>query len=357
LFTICAGLDGSPHLAQTSANWSALGLPQILAGESSLLPDPLRTVWPEIGTTSSDQPRLSDLLRFAAEHARSEWLLLLAPDTLLTPSLRAALSQLCRPGSPRRVVVGRVWYGVDHSVDPLAAIEQGAVLDPPQRFGWMLLPRGALVAAPPDLGCAPHQAASWLTDGARQLGWPILDATAAAPALRLGSAEVDGPWPTPVPPTAVVRPHQPGAPQLSLLLAAPEAELERCRQQLLPAPSLPWELIARPAESSDGPGAMAVAWTSALAAARGELAWPITAALPSLALLPVVLRSFELPAVDLLQLGIDPAPGAVVAPTAWWKRLGGWSEAASGADAMAAAVRLARERGACLSQLPFNPVA
>jgi len=353
LFTICAGLNGSRHLAQVSASWLAQGVPQLLAGEAELPSDPQRSLWPEIGTTSSDQPCLRDLLRYAADHLSGDWLLLLSPDTLLTPSLLQTLQQLSRPGSPRRVVVGRAWRTGGAVADPLAAIAEEAVLDPPQRIGWVLLPRGMLLAAPPDLSCAPAQAAPWLMAACKPLGWPILDATAAAPALCLSPAEADGP--AAPQPTGVVRPHQPGAPQLSLLLAAPEAQWDRCRELLLPAASLPWELIARPADPADGPGAMAVAWNSALGAAKGELAWPITAAIPALALLPVVLRSFELPAVELLQLGALAGPGSLVAPTDWWKRLGGWSEACGAADAMARAQRQAMQRGACLHQLPFSP--
>lgn len=358
--TLCAGLRGCLHLPQASANWSALALPQILAGESDLAPDPLRMLWPEIATTSSDAPRLDELLRYAAGHASSDWLLLIAPDTLLTPSLQQTLEQLCRPGSPKRVVLGRAWHlpegALADSTAPGALwdlIERRGVLDPPQHISWVLIPRGDLLAAPPQLSCEPAEAAPWLLGCAEQLGWPILDATAAAPALRLGGARASA---AALPqPTAVVRPHQPGSPLLSLLLAAPEAELKRLQAQLLPASSLPWELIARPANPADGAGAVAAAWSSALAVARGELAWPITHTPPPLALLPVVLRSFEQPGLELLQLGPLPNPGAVVAPSAWWRLLGAWGDSLSAADAMAQSVQQALIRGACLRELPFRP--
>jgi nucleotide-binding universal stress UspA family protein len=361
--TICAGLSGSRHLHQTVHNWSAAGLPQILAGESDLPPEALRTLWPEIATTAGDAPRLDELLRYAERHASSDWLLLIGSDTLLSRALLDNLSQLCRPGSPRRLVIGRAWRehadarsNASTAQDPDSLwdrIESEGVLDSPEQIGWVLLPRGALLAAPPELSSEPAKAAPWLIRCAQQLGWPVLDATAAAPALRLG-----GPVPAvePMPqPTAVVRPHQPAAPLLSLLLAAPEAELERLQAQLLPAASLPWEVIARPAEPADGVGGVAAAWTSGLAVARGELAWPITEAALPLALLPVVLRSFEQPGQELLQLGPTPGPGALVAPTTWWRLLGAWRDDLPPAEAMAAALQQALARGACLRQLPFRP--
>lgn len=338
-------------------------MPQILAGESDLKPDALRTIWPEIATTASDAPRLDELLRYAERYASSNWLLLIGPDTLLSRPLLDSFSQLCRPGSPRRLVVGRAWRqredaqsNASTAQDPDSLwdwIEAEGVLDAPEQIGWVLLPRGALLAAPPELSCEPAEAAPWLIRCAHQLGWPVLDATAAAPALRLGEP-VPAVDPMP-PPTAVVRPHQPEAPLLSLLLAAPEAELERLQAQLCPAVSLPWEVIARPAEPADGAGAVAAAWTSALAVARGELAWPITEAAPPLALLPVVLRSFEQPGLELLQLGPAPGPGALVAPTAWWRLLGAWRDDLPPAEALALALQQARSRGACLRQLPFSP--
>ena len=362
--TICAGLNSSHYLHQVVPNWSAAGLPQILAGECDLSPDALRTVWPEIATTAGDAPRLDELLRYSARHARSDWLLLIGPDTLLSRPLLDTLTQLCRPGSPRRLVLGRAWR---KRVDALAnastpqdpdslwnRIEAEGVLDGPGQIGWMLLPRGVLLAAPSELSAEPAQAAPWLIGCARQLGWPVLDATAAAPALRLGEPALRLVDPMPQP-TAVVRPHQPAAPLLSLLLAASEADLERLQDQLLPAVSLPWEVIARPAEPADGPGDVAAAWSSALAVARGELAWPIAEASPPLALLPVVLRSFEQPGVELLQLGPMPGPGALVAPTAWWRLLGAWRDDLPPAEAMAAARQQALARGARLRQLPFRP--
>ena len=363
LLTLCAGLSGSRHLHQAVHNWSAAGLPQILAGESDLPPDALRTLWPEIATTAGDAPRLDELLRYAERHATSNWLLLIGPDTLLSRPLLDTLSQLCRPGSPRRLVIGRAWReradarpNASPPQDPDSLwdwIEADGVLDGPDQIGWVLLPRGSLLAAPAELSCEPAEAAPWLIRCARQLGWPVLDATAAAPALRLGEPV---PAVDPMPqPTAVVRPHQPAAPLLSLLLAAPEAELEHLQAQLLPAASLPWEVIARPAEPADGVGAVAAAWTSALAVARGELAWPITEAAPPLALLPVVLRSFEQPGLELLQLGPTLGPGALVAPTAWWRLLDSWRDDLPPAEAMARVLRQAQGRGACLQPLPFSP--
>jgi hypothetical protein len=364
--TLCSGLSGWLHLPQASTNWSALALPQILAGECDLEPDPLRTLWAEIATTSGDEPRLDELLRYAASHASSDWLLLIPPHILLTPALLQTLEQLCRASSPKRLVLGRAWHlpqaelAASTPPDELwPLIERHGVLDPPQHISWLLIPRGDLLAAPPQLSCDPAEAAPWLLRCVEQLGWPILDATAAAPALRLGGATGLGgvrPLSAPLPqPSAVVRPHQPGSPQLSLLMAAPEAELERLQEQLLPAPSLPWELIARPVNPADGPGAVAAAWSSALAVARGELAWPMVATPPPLALLPVVLRSFEQPGLELLQLGPIPQPGAVVAPSAWWRLIGGWGDSLLAADAMAQAVQQAMSRGACLHEIPFRP--
>jgi len=147
--------------------------------------------------------------------------------------------------------------------------------------------------------------------------------------------------------------------------AAPDAELARFSTALRPAPSLPWEVIARPAEARDPIGAVAAAWNSALAVAEADLVWPITEP-PPLALLPVLLRRLDQAALDLLQLAWQlgdqtmplrqdwhQEPGCLVLQTAWLRRVGGLPEGRSASQALLAVRRAAEERGAACSALPL----
>ena len=80
-FTLCIGSSGRSN-RDAAANWQALGLEQLVFGESGLPPTPLRRVLPEVRTTALDQPCLADALAQAAELASHPWLLLLDGDAL-----------------------------------------------------------------------------------------------------------------------------------------------------------------------------------------------------------------------------------------------------------------------------------
>lgn len=375
--SLAARLQGLQHLTQAAANWDALGLEQLLVGEADLPAQPWRQLVTDVITTQRDEPCLAELLRIAAKRARTDWLLLVSPYALLSPTLVVNLSQLCRPSSPLRVVVGRAWRLPESTFNNFASaapealdqmIDAIATLDVGDSTAWALLPRNVLEAAPAELGCNPAEAVPWLLRCAEQLGWPVLEATAAAPLACLAVRAHGGL--VPPPPQAavngVVLPHRPGAPRLSLLLAAPEAELGALQHALRPAEALPWEVIARPAEPSDGEGATAAAWNSALEMAQGALAWPITATLPPLALIPAVLRSFDRQPVDVLQLSwplgrltMPPQqpwhqePGCLVTHTAWIRRLGGFDSLQSAGRALLQLRQQAERRGARCQGLPL----
>lgn len=361
-FSLCAGLGAtdSTALKRAAQNWDDLKLEQILVGETNLLPHPQRKIRAEVSCTGRDEPALIELLRLAAQLASEEWLLLVPADALLTPSLVENLRQLCRPGSQRRLVIGRAWLLPEAEISPGDQLEQRqnryGLLDPPGSVSWLLLPRGALLAAPAELSCRPADAAGWLTNTAQQLGWPVLDATAAAPLLRPATRSAIQPQTLTARSQAsgVVLPHRPGAPLLSLLLAAPQAQLNSLAAALRPCSSLPWEVVARPAETAGPTGELAAAWNSGLEACQAAIAWPISANLPPLALLPVLLRCFELPAVELVQLGLWPRPGGLVIQSAWLRRLGGLSEHGSAAQALDALKQKAQKRGANCLQLPLT---
>jgi hypothetical protein len=384
-FSLCIGSSGRSNL-DAAANWQALGLEQLVFGESALPPTPLRQLLPEVRTNAFDQPCLADGLAQAAEHATHPWLLLLDGDAQLTPAMVSNLEQLCRPGQPRQLVVGRAWRLPPARLsDPLLALDDerlnqaiaaDGVLDPPEQPCWLLLPRGCFSQIPQALGCRPQQVVPHLASLARQLGWPVLEATAAAPVLLPTSSEAPSAAPQPDwrscrEATGVVLPYSPGSPRFSLLLAAPEAQLPALVQRLQPAPSLPWEVIARPdLGAAAGPGSTAAAWNSALADARGDLVWPLQAELPPLALLPALLRCFETPVVDLVHLPIslgghtlaDPAadrlqPGCLAVQRLWFERLGGLDERLPAAQSLRQFLAKALQRGAHAQSLPLPALA
>jgi hypothetical protein len=356
-------------LNTAGANWDSLGLPQLLVGECDWHEHGSRVLVPDVATTVHDDPCLRELLQAAALRLDHDWLLLLGPDVAVSPEGLHALRQLCRPGTPARLVIGRAWRLAEPPGDDLmAAIEAEGCLDPPERLAWALLPRDRLLAAPAELGCSPEQAIPWLIAMATALGWPVLEATAAVMVARpvAPAAPLKLPQRSVSAATAVVLPHRPGDPLLSLLLAAPEAALDQIQQQLLPTLALPWEVIARPAEPADGPGAISAAWASGLQVARGALAWPITQA-PPLALIPAVLRCFDAPGVDLLQLAwqmgsqlmpaVDPLlqePGCLVGQSPWFRRAGGFADGLSAPGALLQVRQRARRRGALCRSLPLS---
>ena len=361
-----------------AANWQAFGLQQLVFGDTGLIPTPQRQLLPEVRTTSRDEPCLGPMLAEAAGLTTASWLLLLPADARLTPAALRNLAQLIRPGVPRQLVIGRAWrLPPERLADPAIGLDQAAVeaaigaagqLDPPTLFSWALLPKGACLNAPAEIGASLDQALPWLQQQARLLGWPVLEASSAIPLLRPVAATRTPPHPAPLC-SGVVLPHEPGAPRLSLLLAAPASHHERLIAALQPAPSLPWEVIARPDEADAAGASTAAAWNSALRDARGDLVWPLSSRLPALALLPVVLRAFDQPWVDLLQFAWSlggqhlPAarsqslePGCLVVHRAWCERLGGFNEALAAAVALEAFRERAIGRGAAYRAMPLEAI-
>jgi hypothetical protein len=387
LFTLCCGAAGT-GIELAATNWQNLGLDQLIVGETSLAPVSGRQLIAEVATTLEDKPCLGPLLGEAASRSQASWLLLLPPDACLTPGAIHNLEQLCRPGRPRQLVIGRSWRlpaptlsDPSLCLDPKrfdASIAAAGHLDSPAQPSWVLLPAGCFSHAPPSLACTPEAAIPWLVQQARWLGWPVLEASSAIPVVRPRQFQTresqardphGGPAGAPLC-TGVVLPYAADAPKLSLLVAAPEDQLAQLQAALCPAPSLPWEVIARPDWTGQGPGSLAAAWNSALADARGELVWPLAAVLPPLALIPVLLRCFDAPWVDLVQLAsrlgdqhwpaTDPsrvAPGCLVAQRTWIERLGGFDEHLPSHRILQQFRQRAQARGASLRHLPLEAIS
>ena len=374
---VCTGLaaGGQPLAAD---HWQALGIPHLLLGESNLPPAPGRQQLPDVAYTPSDWPSLLAALRAAAQHSQRPWVLLLASDAWLSPAALKNLPQLLRAQGASQLVVGRSWrLPLETLREPLLLREQASLdeaiakagsLDPPQQISWILLPRGCFLHAPPDLACDPQAAAPWLMEQARQLGWAVREASAAIPVLcPQGATLTDGPSAELPPCNQVVLPYEAGRPRLSLLLAAPAERAEQLAAELRPAPSLPWEVIARPTSSADGTGHIAAAWNSALAAAQGDLIWPLMHHRPPLALLPVLLRAFDAPWVDFLQLAwslggqhhsawdaLRLEPGSLLGQSSWFRRSGGFDETLEAAPALQALQRKAKALGALVQALDLE---
>jgi hypothetical protein len=334
----------------------------------------------EVPHTPQDEPCLRAILSAAADLTTVPWLLLVAADAHLTPTAFHSLSQLARRDQPRQLVIGRAWRLPQRRFSETTipheqaywdqAIAAEGRLDPPTHFSWALLPRAALLHAPMGLGSSLDQAVPWLVDQARALGWPVLEASSAIPLLRPECSGRQRPdttqagWPDC---TGVVLPYAAGTPRLSVLVAAPQSELETIVGQLHPAASLPWEVIARPDLPDRGPGSTAAAWNSALAEARGDLVWPMASHRPALAYLPLVLRVFDAPWVDLAQFAwrlgqhhypADDAhrvePGCLLGQRTWLKRLGGFDESLDARRAMHDLKQRALERGAAIRSVPLE---
>lgn len=378
-FVICSGSTGlSVELAE---QWNRLDLPLLIAGETALSASPKRTVIQELGTTSRDQPRLGELLRRASQLSSAPWLLLVHPQLHLGPLALQRLQQLCRPDTPRRLVLGRAWRLPAACFEQLpmdpSAREQvietllcgQARLDPPEQCSWVLLPRDCLQQLPAELSCCPVQAAPWLAGRAQWLGWPVLEATPAITTVRPETddqAEVDqgsAPWSCREA-SGVVLPNRAGMPRLSLLVAAPEEQCQRVREALSRDAPLPWEVVMEPlrAEEARDPWR---GWSRALERAQGDLIWPLAGVAPPLPLVTAVLRAFERPVVDLLQLsariggqnqvlapGRRPAPGCLVLQAAWLRRLGGFPGDGPGSG-LARLLQQAELRGGRCLQLPL----
>jgi hypothetical protein len=372
--------------------WDRLEVPQLIAGETALQAGVRRTLIHELGTTSNDLPRLGDLLKRAGQISPAPWLLLIDPEIRLGASAIQNLHQLCRADAPRQLVVGRAWRlpqpvvqdlpreprALDQIVEDLLC-QQGR-RDPPELCSWVLLPRACLCRAPEELSCSPIEAVPWLASQARRLGWPVLDASAAVTAVRPESAVQTSLtpsiaqdevmiWRSCRQATGAVLPRRPGAPRLSLLIAAPPDRLPHLQQKLDHDAPLPWNVVVEAIRPDEGHDPIP-AWARELPRATGDLIWPLGSHTPPLPLLASVLRAFERPTVDLVQLSPSfgstatvappqrwPAAGCLVFQADWLRRLGGFS-AVSGlggaAPALGDLLWRAERRGASCLKLPLG---
>jgi hypothetical protein len=338
---------------------------------------------PDVNTARDDWPCLEDVLRQASLRSSEDWLLLLTAETLPSAALLAALQGFLATHPGPLLVLGRAWrVSVERwralcSLGARAeqenafgqALREEGVLDPPGEVSWLLLPKGSLPGAPPDLSAAPGRAAAWLARRARESGWPVLDATWTAPLVRPVAIDPAAPDPerSPIPADGVLPDAGRGGPAISFLLVAERDRLQSAVDQLLPAPTLPWEVVVRELPAPLNPAGVPAAWNDALAAARGALVWPLCNRVPRLGSAATLLRCFEPGWVDLVstdfQIGSelmraeDPTqspPGTLVVRREWLERLGGFPAADTPARSLLRLRAEATARGATVHPLPIE---
>lgn len=332
-------------------HWERLGLQQVLAGETHHGEAKQRTLIRDLDTTAEDEPRLRDLLKRIHQLSDAPWILLAEPGLQLGESMQTALAELCQGSDQRLLAYGRSWR---------PEVGPGGRLDEPTRISWCLIPSGAFCHAPTTLSCHPSDCGPWLVEQGLRSGWRVLDATGAAQSWCRPST-FGGPLPATLTSTGAVLPHRPGQPRLSFLVAEERGQtwIEQTQRSLLPDPALPWEVVAAP---GGGPKALLQAWDHAFQHCQGDLIWPLGETLPPLALIPAVLRRFDQPQTDLLQLsysqggvtqGLDrhsPSPaGSLIVQRQWIQSLGGFS-AASDLNSLK---RSALQLGARCQDLPL----
>ena len=386
-FTLCIGM-GALHndnknfenLQRAAINWLNLEIEQIMVGETELTMHPLRKIRAEATTDINDEPCLSDLLLFAQKEASNKWLLLIDHNCILSHVTKNNIQQLCRSDSTAKIIVGRAWEIEQTKLKELnlstkettkldELIDNQAIINGIDKPGWALFPKGILCNAPKEISCSSEKAIPWLMKSAIINGLPVLDGTAIAAILKprytntINNHQVHS---IDTYAQRAILPHTPHNPKLSLLLAAPEHELDLIVKKLCPNNKLAWEVIGRPAEIDDEEGLVA-AWNSGLEVARGEIAWPITRNNPPIALIPIILKSFEIPGVDFLTLNWDLAgeimsgdvawhqqPGCLIAQTNWLKRLGAIPKSTKANKALLELKKNAVKRGAIIKSLPIN---
>jgi len=290
------------------------------------------------------------------------------------------LSTQCSTGNKERLMFGGSWLLrttllnqlVNTSSEITELINNHGILGPADQPGWVLFPRGMLQSAPVELGANPIAALPWLIECANILNWATFDCTAIAPVAKPIETKhqakvVEYNTTSQYSAKRIILPSNKSRSRLSFLLAAPEAVLQKLQAKLCSTSSLPWEVICRPAEPEDGFYGITTAWNSALASAKSNLAWPITATLPKLALLPIILSRMEKPGADLLLLSWCigkqqmPAreswhqePGCLIAQTDWLHRVGGFKETLNAAASLLLIRNEAERRGATCAVLPLN---
>jgi len=388
-FTLCACISAAAqssvdanqqNIFQAVANWEALGINQIIVGESDLPAQLQRNLVADVCTTANDEPQFRELLRCAELLTADDWLLLVQPEILLSNEFIFNLSTQCSTGNKERLMFGGSWLLrttllnqlVNTSSEITELINNHGILGPADQPGWVLFPRGMLQSAPVELGANPIAALPWLIECANILNWATFDCTAIAPVAKPIETKhqakvMEYNTTSQYSAKRIILPSNKSRSRLSFLLAAPEAVLQKLQAKLCSTSSLPWEVICRPAEPEDGFYGITTAWNSALASAKSNLAWPITATLPKLALLPIILSRMEKPGADLLLLSWCigqqqmPAreswhqePGCLIAQTDWLHRVGGFKETLNAAASLLLIRNEAERRGATCAVLPLN---
>lgn len=380
--TLCATCGPATTLDAT-AYWDASGLDQLLFGEWPFGVGQRGMLLPEVNTALDDWPCLEDVLREGSLRTAEGWLLLLTAEALPSTALIRALICFLATQSRPHLIFGRGWrvgaerWQLLRNLGPhpeqedsiRAALREEGTLDPPGEVSWLLFPRGSLSSAPADLSAAPASAAPWLVRRASECGWPVLDATWSAPLVRPRSMD------PPLQASAqrrirsddVLPVGAKGGPRLSFLLVdAPEC-LGGGVDQLLPASTLPWDVVVRELpDPSSGCGVIA-AWNDALLDAQGELVWPLWNEVPQLGSIPTLLRCFQPPWVDMVttafrignqSMGANDSsliqPGSLVVRREWLELLGGFPPADTAEQSLRRLSRNGVARGAMVHPLPID---
>lgn len=380
--TLCAPCGPGTSL-EASAYWDDCGLDQLLFGEWPIGAGCKARLIPDVNTALDDWPCLEDVLRQASLQTAGGWLLLLTAEALPSAALIQALLGFLADQPRPHLLLGRAWRvsaarwatlrslgsRPEQEIALQTALREEGVLDPPAEISWVLLPRNALCGAPADLSAAPGTAAEWLARRATESGWPVVDATWTAPVVR--PMPIDPPSADPSRPPlrghGVLPAGDRNAPLISLLLVAEPDDLRLGLDRLLPAATLPWQVVVRElADAADGAGVVA-AWNDALADAQADLVWPLWNGVPKLGAIPALLRCFEPAWVDLVSTGFrigaqrmpanDPAqvpPGTLVLRRQWLDLLAGFPAARSAAHGLLRLRSAAVARGATVHPLPIE---
>ena len=368
---------------EASAYLDAIGLEQLLFGEWPIGVGHRGTLVPDVNTAVDDWPCLVDVLRECSRRTAQAWLLLLTAEALPSLSLIQVLKGFLATQPGPHLVLGRAWRvssehwelvrnfgpwpGQDLAIKKVLRMD--GTLDPPDEISWMLFPKGSWADVAATRSAAPWRAAPWLMKCATESGWPVLDATWAAPLLRPRSVDPALParsrrW---IRTDGSLSAGGPGSPRISFLLVANPEQLRCWQDQLLPTSALPWEVVVRSLPEPCSETGVVASWNAALPDATGDLVWPLWNAVPRLGLVPTLLRCFQPAWVDLVTMAFrigsqlmpasDPIhirPGTLVVRRGWLERLGGFPRAATAEGSL---LRLRREsvaRGAMVHPLPID---
>jgi len=381
-FTLCAPCGPATTLEAT-AYWDASGLDQLLFGEWPFAVGQRGKLIPDVNTALDDWPCLADVLRQGSLRASGGWLLLLTAEALPSTALIQALIGFLSTEPKPQLIFGRGWrVGAERwtllrnlGPDPQQenaiqeALRQEGSLDPPGVVSWMLLPRQTLLSAPADLSAELQSAAPWLTRRATESGWPVLEATWVGPLLRpramnpplLASARrwirSDGALPN----------RGQSRPRLSFLLVGDSDRMRQRVDQLLPAATLPWDVVVRQVTATASSDDIIAAWNDASLEAQADLVWPLWNRVPALGSILTLLRCFEASWVDLVSTAFrlgglsvpanDPTrllPGTLVLRHDWLKLLGGLPTGLTPEKSLILFRQNCSTRGATVHPLPLE---